>query len=200
MLATIASKVLDNEKAQGFDFSSFSSRRTIRQAIASSVEGMEQLRDIDVAKKEFHVKHRLMHTPLFRRENGRGRFVVHQLPSLNVNDDFPFCLMSVRSEGQFNSIIYEEQDSYREVGSRWTILLNLQDMQRLTLNSGDKVSVTSAYGEMRGVSVKAFDLPLGNVMAYYPEANVLIGRDRDQRSQTPAFKSVAVNIQKQFDA
>jgi hypothetical protein len=31
-------------------------------------------------------------------------------------------------------------------------------------------------------------------MAYFPEANVLIGREFDPRSKTPAFKSVAVAI------
>jgi anaerobic selenocysteine-containing dehydrogenase len=31
-------------------------------------------------------------------------------------------------------------------------------------------------------------------MAYYPEANVLIGTEHDPRSKTPAFKSVPVKI------
>ena len=47
---------------------------------------------------------------------------------------------------------------------------------------------------MRNVAVYEYDLPTGDVMAYYPEANVLIGLDRDPRSQTPAFKSVKVSI------
>ena len=33
-------------------------------------------------------------------------------------------------------------------------------------------------------------------MAYYPEANILIGRDTDPRSKTPVFKSVAVDVEK----
>jgi len=32
-------------------------------------------------------------------------------------------------------------------------------------------------------------------MAYYPEANVLIGVERDDRSKTPAFKSVGVRVE-----
>jgi len=48
---------------------------------------------------------------------------------------------------------------------------------------------------MQNVKVFEFDLPRGNVMAYYPEANVLIGTAHDPRSKTPAFKSVAVNIE-----
>ncbi len=49
-------------------------------------------------------------------------------------------------------------------------------------------------GEMKAVTVYPFDLPDGDVMAYYPEANVLIGRERDARSKTPAFKSVDVKL------
>ncbi len=40
----------------------------------------------------------------------------------------------------------------------------------------------------------SFDLPDGDLMAYYPEANRLIGPDKDPRSKTPAFKSVPVDI------
>jgi anaerobic selenocysteine-containing dehydrogenase len=47
---------------------------------------------------------------------------------------------------------------------------------------------------MRELSVMAFDLPPGNLMVYFPEANALIGRETDPRSKTPAFKSVAVNL------
>jgi anaerobic selenocysteine-containing dehydrogenase len=47
---------------------------------------------------------------------------------------------------------------------------------------------------MKSVKVFAFDVPRGNVMAYYPEANVLIATSHDPRSKTPAFKSVPVNI------
>jgi anaerobic selenocysteine-containing dehydrogenase len=46
---------------------------------------------------------------------------------------------------------------------------------------------------MEGVAV-GFDLPKGSVLAYYPEANVLIGTEVDPRSKTPAFKSVPVEV------
>ncbi len=48
---------------------------------------------------------------------------------------------------------------------------------------------------MQDVSVYSFDLPKGNLMAYYPEANVLVGQAVDARSRTPAFKSVAVTVE-----
>ena len=177
-----------------FDFSAFRSNKTIRETIASIVPGMEELETIDVAKKEFHVRNRLMHKPDFKRANGKAKFVVHDLPVFKRNSEFPVRLMSVRSEGQFNSIIYEQKDSYRQVDQRWSVLMNPKQIALLGIHAGDKVDITSAVGEMTAVTVYPFDLPDGDVMAYYPEANVLIGRERDARSKTPAFKSVDVKL------
>ena len=74
-------------------------------------------------------------------------------------------------------------------------MMNKKAICSLGLEQDDTVDLVSAYGEMRAVSVQAFDLPDGDLMVYYPEANALIGRDRDERSKTPAFKSVAVRIE-----
>ena len=104
--------------------------------------------------------------------------------------------MSVRSEGQFNSIIYEQSDSYRNVDERWSVMMNKDDMADLDVSKKDRVDIVSDHGEMKNVLVYPYDLPPGNVMAYYPEANALIGLSRDPRSQTPAFKSVSVSIEK----
>ena len=77
---------------------------------------------------------------------------------------------------------------------RWTVFMNENDIAALGKKSGDTATVKSLYGEMREVTMLAYDLPPKNALAYYPEANCLIGLERDSRSQTPAFKSVAVNI------
>ena len=74
-------------------------------------------------------------------------------------------------------------------------MMNKKEISNLGLGEDDTVDLVSAYGEMGAVSVHAFDLPDGDLMVYYPEANALIGRDRDEKSKTPAFKSVAVKIE-----
>ena len=102
--------------------------------------------------------------------------------------------MTVRSEGQFNTIIYEQADSYRNTTQRWAVLLNSHDINALGLREGDSATLTSPQGSMEGVTLYAFDLPRGNAMAYFPEANVLISKDSDPRSKTPAFKSVSIAI------
>jgi anaerobic selenocysteine-containing dehydrogenase len=179
------------------DFAQFKTHRTIRQAIARVVPGMEQLEDIDVAKREFHINGRLLHAPQFKTPDHRARFIVTDLPTgpdAQLREDYPFQLMTVRSEGQFNTMIYEEDDSYRGTTSRWSVLMNRDDIARLGLEVGAQADLRSPHGSMAAVEVYAFDLPPGNAMAYFPEANVLIGRESDPRSKTPAFKSVAIDI------
>lgn len=177
------------------DLTAFKSHRQIRQAIARTVPGMEQLADIDVAKQEFHVRHRLLHTPLFHTANRRAKFHCHDWQRLHqAEPDYPYTLMSVRSEGQFNSIIYELADSYRGASHRQVVFIGDEDRQRLGLSDGDLVDLHSRQGSMTALTVLPFSLPAGNLMTYYPEANVLIGREVDPRSHTPGFKSVPVNI------
>ena len=103
-------------------------------------------------------------------------------------------MASIRSEGQFNTIIYEEYDSYRKVNHRWTVLMNTNDMVALRLKEGDKVTIENDIGSMEGVAVKGFDIPPGNVATYFPESNVLISAQSDRRSRTPGFKSTMVTI------
>ncbi len=180
------------------DFSEFRASHQVRNAIARVVPGMEELADLDVAKREFHINKRLLHTPDFNTPSRKGQFQTHDWKAsdewIRQHTDYPYRLMSVRSEGQFNSIIYEESDSYRGTVSRDVVLVGSEDLTRLSLKAGDKVDIVSKHGTMNALTVCPFDLPAGNLMAYYPEANVLIGRETDPRSQTPAFKSVAVQL------
>lgn len=178
----------------GVDFTAFGDHETVRDTISKVVPGLEQLADIGVAKREFHIRGRVLHTPEFKTASQKAHFIVRPLPAMR-SDEYPYLLASVRSEGQFNSIIYEERDSYRFNAPRDAILMGLEDMVALGVSAGDRVDVVSATGTMHDAEVVAFDLPPGNVMAYYPEANVLTSRDRDGRSQTPRFKSVPVRIE-----
>ncbi|QQR40151.1 FdhF/YdeP family oxidoreductase [Devosia rhizoryzae] len=172
------------------NFEAFSGHARIRDAIAAIVPGMEDLADLDVAKREFHIKNRVLHAPSFGTADGKAHFVVTPIPALAPDH---LLLATVRSEGQFNSIIYEETDSYRGQAGRRSIFLGAADMERFGLREGQGVVVSSEAGRMEGVAT-LFDLPRGSVLAYYPEANVLVGTAVDPRSKTPAFKSVPVTI------
>ncbi len=190
ILADIAARLLPD---CGVDFAEFRGHQRIRQAIARVVPGMEDLEDIDVARREFHVRGRLLHTPEFHTVDGRAHFVLPPEQSTRQSDR-PFSLLTLRSEGQFNTIVYEESDSYRDVDSRWTVFLNAQDAEAFGFTEGEPVHLESDYGRMADVRVKLFDLPRGCAAAYFPEANVLASRATDPRSHTPCFKSIPVSI------
>jgi molybdopterin-dependent oxidoreductase alpha subunit len=172
-------------------FAKFKEHREVRKVIAGVVPGMEQLADIDVAKREFHIKSRVLHTPLFGTSDGRAHLVVTPIPPL---DRQKLTLATVRSEGQFNTIIYEEHDTYRNKAPRDAVFLNREDMSAANVREGDRVTIASDQGRMTAIAT-AFDLPRGSALAYYPEANVLCASTVDPRSKTPAFKSVPVWIE-----
>jgi len=77
---------------------------------------------------------------------------------------------------------------------RDVILMNPRDIERLGLKVDQRVSVKSDIGEMKEILIRSFDIRPGNVLMYYPEANVLVPRVVDPQSKTPAFKGVPVVI------
>ncbi len=192
ILADLATRLLP---ASPVDFQAFKQHARIREAIAVTVPGMEKLADIDVAKREFHIGQRLLHEPVFHTPSGKAAFQTRQLPDHAADVANTLRLTTVRSEGQFNSIIYEEKDSYRQTETRWCVLLNQGDMDALRISAGDKITLISEHGRMEGVTVYAHALPAGNAMAYFPEANCLTGTSVDPRSMTPAFKHTPVRIE-----
>ena len=105
-----------------------------------------------------------------------------------------FNLSSVRSEGQFNTMIYDEADLFRKQNSRDVLYINAEDIRKLGLSNGSLVDVESETGSMKKLTLAEYDIKPGNVMTYMPEANILIPQDNDMRSKTPSFKSVTVTI------
>lgn len=190
ILTELASRLLSNHS---IDFTPFKQHQKVREIIAKVIPNMEQLADIGTTKQEFHIHERLKHSPKFATATGRAHFIISTARA-KVNTEYPYKLATIRSEGQFNTIIYEEQDSYRGTENRWCILMNQQDMQALSIQPKETVDLQSAYGEMRQVIVYPFDVKAGNLLAYFPEANVLVGQTVDTRSRTPAFKHIDVRV------
>lgn len=190
ILTEIAKRLLPGSPV---DFAAFQNHSSIRKAIAAVVPGLEDLADLDVAKREFHIRGRLMHTPAFKTDTGKAHFIVRPLPAAPTHGHL--VLTTVRSEGQFNTIIYERTDSYRGKAGRRDIMLNPADIAAAGAKPGDQVTLVSDHGRMDSVTLRAFDIARGSAMAYFPEANVLIGRQRDPRSHTPSFKSTPVWIE-----
>lgn len=191
VLADLASRMLVNSPV---DFQQFKRHKRVREAIARIVPGMEALGDIDVAKREFHIRGRIKHRPEFNTADGRAHFALPPGNDLPGRSPGGFTLMTLRSEGQFNSIIYEESDSYRGTTHRWVVFMNREDALEMGVNEGEHLDLLSDWGEMPGLEVRIAGLPRGGLAAYYPEANTLSSRVADPRSHTPQFKSIPVSL------
>ena len=176
------------------NWSELESHGRIRELIAELIPGLEPIATIDRTRQEFHIPGRRLDTPEFPTASGKARFHAVALPSTSAPGARQLRLMTVRSEGQFNTVVYEDEDIYRGQERRDVILINPVDMERLGLREDQRVTVRSAIGELRGQLVRPFDVRPGNAVMYYPEANVLVPRDVDPRSRTPAFKSVVVDL------
>ena len=164
---------------------------TIRRAIANIVPGLEEIADIDRTKREFSIPGRAIDKPAFPTPDGRATLFVHDLPAPPQG----LQLMTIRSEGQFNTVVYEEDDLYRNQTRRDIVLIHPDDIRRFGLTAGGKCRIASVAGEMRGQIVSAYEqIRPGCVAMYYPESNVLVPKAADPLSRTPAYKSIAVTV------
>jgi anaerobic selenocysteine-containing dehydrogenase len=177
------------------DWQGMKNTTQIREAISRIVPGMEQVAEIDKTGKEFHITGRVLHMPVFPTPSGKAKLFTHSLPEL-AGDKNTLRLMTIRSEGQFNTVVYEDYDLYRGIDRRDVILLHPDDICRLGLKPEQLVVIRSDAGEMRGIIARAFDkIKPGNAAMYYPECNILVPRQTDPASRTPSFKSVLVRIE-----
>ena len=102
-------------------------------------------------------------------------------------------LVTLRSNDQFNTTIYGFSDRLRGLeGGRDVVLINRDEMTRLGLEKGQKVSLVCSIEDgmerkVTGLTVTPYDLPPKCVAGYYPELNPLIPLEYNERnSQTPA--------------
>ena len=164
---------------------------------------------------EFHEFNARMFTPggfyrgnsarerVWKTKSGKAEFTTPARLTASGFDDAPhrFRLITMRSNDQFNTTIYGYSDRLRGIeGTRNVLLINPEDMRRAGLSEGQMVSLVGDAGDgverqVGGLKVMPFALPNGCVGAYYPEMNPLIPLwSHDQKSKTPASKSVPVRI------
>jgi molybdopterin-dependent oxidoreductase alpha subunit len=171
----------------------------VRGMIADLVPELAELRDIGHTKREFLIPGRALVTPAFQTSSGRARFHAAPLPvepePRGGFEAFPLKLMTVRSEGQFNSVVYEDGDFYRGQERRDVVLISPEDMASLGLRESQAVTVRSEVGSLADVIVRSFAIKPGNALMYYPEANALVPRRVDPASRTPAFKCARIRIE-----
>lgn len=194
VIAEIGKRIVGDSPA--VKWSDLEATATIRDWIGRVVPGYTAIRNIDQTKQEFQIAGRTFHHPHFPTPDGRAKLTVHRLPELVGQGEQQLRLMTVRSEGQFNTVVYEEEDIYRGQERRDVVLMHSTDMCRLKLQHDEPVIVRSSVGEIHGYLARRFDaVRPGNALMYYPEANELVPRQLDPRSKTPAFKAVVITVQ-----
>ena len=108
--------------------------------------------------------------------------------------------MTIRSHDQYNTTIYGLHDRYRGVhGNRRIVFMNALDMSERGLKTRDVVDMTSHFNTTKRTSlnwiVVPYEIPRGNLAAYFPEANELVPLDSTADiSNTPTSKWIEVSI------
>ncbi|GIX00108.1 MAG: formate dehydrogenase [Pirellulaceae bacterium] len=193
IIAEIGRRVIGNRPM--VDWDQLQQTSSLRQWIAQVVPGFAAIGQLDRTRQEFHIDGRILHRPTFATADGRARFFTYHLPPLVGSQTGQLRLMTVRSEGQFNTVVYEEEDLYRGQDRRDVLLMHPADMNARRLAPDQEVTIRSATGQLSGYRVRPFPrIRPGNVLMYFPEANVLVPREVDPLSRTPAFKAVAVDV------
>jgi molybdopterin-dependent oxidoreductase alpha subunit len=191
VLAEAADRLLGSEP---IDWFKLKDHDEVRRLIARLVPKLKEIEKISETRKEFSIPGRVLHQPKFATESGRAAFHAHPIPEPPALRSDELRIMTVRSEGQFNTVVYDEEDLYRNQERRDVILMSAGDIRRLGLSVDQRVDVRNATGCVEGMLVREFDIAPGGALMYYPEANALVPRSVDPRSRTPAFKSVVASV------
>ncbi len=193
LFATLAQRLVADKCP--IDWTGLRQHGQLRRTSAQIVPGWEALAEIETTKREFQIAGRTFHEPGFPTANGKARLFPLELPPLAAGLG-QLRMMTVRSEGQFNTVVYEEYDLYRGQDRRDVILMHPDDLARLGLRHDQPVLVRSEVGQLAGIVARAFpSIKPGNALMYCPEANVLVPRHVDPASRTPAFKNVLVSVE-----
>ncbi|MGJ7489299.1 FdhF/YdeP family oxidoreductase [Variovorax sp. ZT4R33] len=144
----------------------------------------------------------------------KANFVAHAVPRDTPShrararfaakgDTVVFTLLTTRSHDQYNTTIYGHDDRYRGVfGQRRVVFIHEADIRALGMKDGDWVDIQTVWEDAGdGNQVRradrfklvAYDIPRGNLAAYYPETNPLVPLDSVAlNAGTPASKSIPV--------
>ncbi|WP_350287815.1 FdhF/YdeP family oxidoreductase [uncultured Croceitalea sp.] len=170
----------------------------IREKIAAVYQGYE-----DYSKRSkgsgFYLPNNVRVGDFSKLPGGRAQFSVCPVPNYDLKED-EYVLMTIRSHDQFNTTIYDMNDRYRGIhGERRIVFMNPEEMKAKGISEKQVVDLTSNYGDVlrraEQFKVIPYQIPKGNLAAYFPETNVLVPIDEfAEKSNTPISKSVVVKI------
>ncbi|HYV26704.1 MAG TPA: molybdopterin dinucleotide binding domain-containing protein, partial [Candidatus Eisenbacteria bacterium] len=188
VICDLANRVLGQDPV---DWLKLKDHKQVRELISKTIPGWKEIAEIDATKTEFTIPGRVYHHAKFSTASGNARMHKTPLPTLKKDG---LSLITLRSEGQFNTVVYEEHDLYRGIPHRHCVLVSSEDAGKLKIKDGQRVTVRGEAGKMDNIEVVVGKIKPGAVAMFYPESNVLIKGNIDPRSKTPAFKSAPVWI------
>lgn len=170
-----------------------------RTLIEATIPGFENYNARVRRKGGFELPNGPRDGPTWNTPSGKAIFHAHPLPDRALEAD-RFVLMTMRSHDQYNTTIYGMDDRYRGVyGARRVLFMHPADMAALDLAPQAEVDITSHWGPKQihapSWKVVPYQIPRGNLGAYFPEANVLVPLDSVALgSNTPTSKWVEVTV------
>ncbi|AEF45755.1 oxidoreductase alpha (molybdopterin) subunit [Serratia sp. AS12] len=200
----IADAVLGNEPldwlALADDYS------LIRDHIAATVPGFEDFNRRCDQPGGFYLGNAAAELR-FATPSGKAEFSAAPLPK-SLLPDFggkkaPFTLQTLRSHDQYNTTIYGLDDRYRGVyGQREVLFIHPEDLAALEMQDGELVEIETLWNDgvirkVSGFKLVSYDIPRGNLAAYYPETNPLVPlASFGDGTGTPTSKSIPVTIRR----
>jgi molybdopterin-dependent oxidoreductase alpha subunit len=141
----------------------------------------------------------------WQTKSGKAEFLVpaalEEDPDMQEREPGALRLMTLRTDSQFNTTIYNLDDRFRGIkGSRMVILMNRADMASHSLQEGERVTLQTIADDgierrVDGLRIVPYDIPQGCIAGYYPECNPLLPLwHYAKESKVPGAKSIPVRI------
>lgn len=131
------------------------------------------------------------------------RFMPERFEGLDdsISKEYPFLLTTYRSKYSFlSNEITKNSKTLTKKREPIGFYFNISDLEKLKLEEGDKIKVTSSAGSLESEAYCADFLPKGIIGAYmhYSELkiNTLFPVQFDEETFTPNYKGVAVKVEK----
>ncbi|MEN4706754.1 FdhF/YdeP family oxidoreductase [Pantoea agglomerans] len=202
IVAGIAEAVLGDEKVKWRELAG--DYNLIREHIAATIPGFADFNAKCDIPGGFYLGNAAAELR-FNTSSQKAEFNASALPTSlfpNLDQDVPFTLQTLRSHDQYNTTIYGLDDRYRGVfGQREVVFINPDDMADLGFTEGQNVDIETLWNDgitrrVSGFKLVPYNIPRGNLAAYYPETNPLVPLNSfGDDSGTPTSKSVPVKLE-----
>lgn len=203
IVAGIAQAVLGDEKVKWRELAG--DYNLIREHIAATIPGFADFNAKCDIPGGFYLGNAAaelrFNTPSQKAEFNASALPTSLFPTLD--QDVPFTLQTLRSHDQYNTTIYGLDDRYRGVfGQREVVFINPDDMADLGFTEGQNVDIETLWNDgitrrVSGFKLVPYNIPRGNLAAYYPETNPLVPLNSfGDDSGTPTSKSVPVKLER----